>query len=51
MAETDVGFAVVGLGMGRQRSRIIAQTEGAGLAVVCDLNEERAKAVAEELAP
>jgi predicted dehydrogenase len=49
MAQADVGFAVVGLGMGRSRSRMIAETPGAKLAVVCDLNEERAKTVAQEL--
>jgi len=49
MGQPDVGFAVIGLGMGRQRSRIIAQTEGARLAVVCDLNEERAKEFTQEL--
>lgn len=48
MAQTDVGFAVVGLGMGRARSRMIAETPGAALAVVCDLNEERAQVVAQE---
>jgi predicted dehydrogenase len=49
MAHGDVGFAVVGLGMGRSRSKMIAETPGARLAVVCDLNEERAKAAAQEL--
>ena len=48
MGQTDVGFAVVGLGMGRARSRTIAETPGARLSVVCDLNEERARAVAQE---
>ena len=49
MSEPEVGFAVVGLGMGRNRSRIIAQTEGAKLALVCDRDEERAQDVAREL--
>ncbi len=47
--QPDVGFAVIGLGMGRQRSRIIAQTEGAKLAVICDLDEERAKELGGEM--
>jgi predicted dehydrogenase len=49
MAAKDVGFAVIGLGMGRQRSRMIDKTDGAKLAVVCDLNEERAKEMSDEL--
>ncbi len=44
-----VGFAVVGLGMGRNRARQIAETEGAELKVVVDLNESLAKEVAEEM--
>jgi predicted dehydrogenase len=44
-----IRFAVVGLGMGRSRARLIAQTEGARLQAVCDLQEEKARAVAEEL--
>lgn len=45
----EIGFAVVGLGMGRSRARLIAQTEGARLQVVCDLQEERVRRVTEEL--
>ncbi len=44
-----VKFAVVGLGMGRGRSRLIQQTEGAELKCVVDLNEELAKKNGEEL--
>lgn len=44
-----IGFAVVGLGMGASRSRMIAQTEGARLVAVADIREERARKVAEEL--
>jgi UDP-N-acetyl-2-amino-2-deoxyglucuronate dehydrogenase len=44
-----VKFAVVGLGMGRNRSRMTTETEGAELAMVVDLDEERARAVGEEL--
>jgi UDP-N-acetyl-2-amino-2-deoxyglucuronate dehydrogenase len=44
-----VRFAVIGMGMGRSRSRTVAQTEGAKLQVVCDVREERVRPVAEEL--
>lgn len=44
-----VGFAVVGLGMGRSRSRQIAETAGADLKVVVDVNEPLAKEVGEEM--
>lgn len=38
---SPIGFGVVGLGMGHHRAKVITQTEGARLAAVCDLNEER----------
>ena len=38
-----VGFAVVGLGMGRGRAKLITQTEGARLSCVCDLRDELAR--------
>jgi UDP-N-acetyl-2-amino-2-deoxyglucuronate dehydrogenase len=44
-----VRFAVIGMGMGRSRSRMVTQTEGAALQVVCDVREERVRPVAEEL--
>jgi len=44
-----IGFVVVGLGMGRNRARMVKQTEGAKLIGVVDINEERAQKVAEEL--
>ena len=40
-----IGFAVVGLGMGRNRARQVAETEGAELRVVVDLNEDLARQV------
>ena len=43
-----VGFVVVGLGMGHNRSRTVTQTPGARLVGVCDLDEERAKRSSEE---
>jgi predicted dehydrogenase len=43
-----LGFGIVGLGMGHERAKIVAKTEGAKLVAVCDLNEERvAKSTAE----
>jgi predicted dehydrogenase len=44
-----VGFAVVGLGMGRQRARMVTHTMGARLVGVADLRAELAQKVAEEL--
>ena len=44
-----VNFAVVGLGMGRNRAQIIQDTEGAELKCVVDLNEELARRTGEEL--
>lgn len=44
-----IGFAVVGLGMGRNRARQVAETEGAELRVVVDLNEDLARQVGEEM--
>ena len=40
-----VGFAVVGLGMGRPRSREMLLTPGCELVGVCDLDAERARSV------
>ncbi|MCX7969765.1 MAG: Gfo/Idh/MocA family oxidoreductase, partial [Armatimonadetes bacterium] len=45
----EVGFVVVGLGMGRNRARMVKRTERAKLVGVVDINEERAKRVAGEL--
>lgn len=44
----DVGFAVVGLGMGKHHCRSIDEGEGARLVAVCDLDEERLNPVAEK---
>lgn len=43
----DIRFAVVGLGMGHNRARLMAQTEGARLVAVCDLDEARCRRTAE----
>lgn len=44
-----VRFAVVGLGMGRNRSRMVKATKGVELSLVVDMDEERARSVGEEL--
>ena len=44
-----IGFVVVGLGMGRNRAKMVKRTEGAELIGVADINEERARKVSEEL--
>ena len=44
-----VGFAVVGLGMGKSRAHLIQGTEGAELALVIDKDEVRAAEVGSEL--
>ena len=43
-----VRFGIVGLGMGRNRAKQALEAEGAELVCVCDLQEEKAKAFAEE---
>lgn len=43
-----VGFAVIGLGMGRSRARLIHETAGARVAVVCDVQEALAREVGDE---
>ena len=44
----DIGFGVVGLGMGRHHCNAIRVAEGARLVAVCDVDEERLRIVAEE---
>jgi len=46
--DDPVRFAVIGLGMGHNRSRLICSTPGTKLMGVCDLTEERAKRTGEE---
>ena len=43
------GFAVVGLGMGRNRARQVVETSGAELKMVVDINEDLARRVGEEM--
>lgn len=45
----DIGFSVVGLGMGRGRAKLIRTLEGARLVSVVDLRADLATEVAEEL--
>ncbi len=44
-----VGFAVVGLGMGKSRARLIQETKGAELAVVIDTNQALAASAGSQL--
>lgn len=44
----NVTFGVVGLGMGMNRARKVAATQGARLAAVCDLHEDLARKAAGE---
>ncbi len=44
-----VGFVIVGLGMGRNRARMVTKTENAKLVGVADINEERLQRVVSEL--
>lgn len=48
MATKQIGFGVIGLGMGASRSQMIHETKGAKLVAVSDLREDRAKPVAEK---
>lgn len=45
----DIGFGIVGLGMGANRAKTAANTDGANLVCVCDLQEEKAKSLSEKL--
>lgn len=49
MGDDAIGFVVVGLGMGRNRARMVARTDGAKLVGVADIRGELAEKVAEEL--
>ena len=48
MSVSDLGFGVVGLGMGANRAREVAATSGARLVAVCDIDEERLDKVVAE---
>jgi len=42
----EIGFGVIGLGMGANRCEMVSQTPGAKLVAVADINEERANEIA-----
>ena len=44
----EIRFGIIGLGRGRHGVKAIMETEGARLMVVCDLQEDKAKKMAEE---
>ncbi len=48
MAESEFGFAVVGLGMGANRAREVVATPGARLVAVCDIDGARLEKVMAE---
>ena len=48
MAEQDIGFAVVGLGMGRAHARDITDAQGARLIAVCDIDEDRLNEIGDQ---
>ncbi len=49
MAEREIGFGVVGLGMGAGHARDIHELEGARLVAVCDVDEDRLNEVGDRL--
>ena len=48
MSERDIGFGVVGLGMGQHHVKAITDAVGARLIAVCDTDEERLNKVVEQ---
>lgn len=48
MSSSDIGFAVVGLGMGANRAREVVATPGAKLVAVCDIDQARLEKVVAE---
>ena len=45
--EREIGFGVVGLGMGKNHARAVDKAEGAKLIAVCDIDEKRLHPIAE----
>lgn len=43
----EIGFGVVGLGMGKNHARAVDKAEGAKLIAVCDIDEKRLQPIAE----
>jgi predicted dehydrogenase len=48
MADRELGFGIVGLGMGRHHARAIDRAKGARLVAVCDIDEKRLNSTATE---
>ncbi len=48
MADREIGFGVVGLGMGKHHAKAIVQAKGARLIAVCDVDENRLNSTAQE---
>jgi predicted dehydrogenase len=44
-----LGFGILGLGIGATRARMVPRTKNAKLVCVCDLQEDKARKIAEEL--
>jgi len=44
--EKEIGFGVIGLGMGANRCEMVSRTPGAKLVAVADINEKRANEIA-----
>ena len=49
MLSSPVRFGILGLGVGANRARLVAETRDAELVCVCDLQEEKARRIAGEL--
>jgi len=49
MLSDPVKFGILGLGVGAGRARLVSETEDAELVCVCDLQEEKARQIANEL--
>lgn len=48
MSQREIGFGVLGLGMGAYHAQAISETKGAKLVAVCDWDEDRLNPVAEK---
>jgi len=48
MKTDEVGFGIIGLGIGRSRAKFCVDTPGANLVAVCDLDEERGRKAEQE---
>lgn len=48
MSTNEIGFGVIGLGMGASRCEMVAQTPGARLVAVADIDAQKAQTIAEK---